>query len=243
MKTLSLIDRDFDKGLWIAQMSFIFTRCGGYYRGEQDGEIEASFKFAAASELILFFRDIPSSDLSLFYNVITRNKFGFIDDLLYNLSKPVRILDLSPGIGLACIFAKCRFPNSEIYAFNQDIIDHNQMVKNFLANGIINQLNRNIAVSRESAREPANSTLDYFANFSELADVLIINASQFAFIIDECIDYKEKLASIDTIIIDNSSNENKVSVFDILPWLDEIGFLNFQKSDYLVLYKSGIFAC
>lgn len=243
MKTLSLIDRDFNKGLWIAQMSFIFTRCGGYYINEKEGEIEASFKFAASSGMNLFLRDLPSNDLSLFYNAITRSKFNYINEFNFTQNQEITVCDFNPGIGLACIFIKSSFPNFKIFAINTNSANNTQMEKNLSSNGISNQFIPESFLESKDGGIETSFIQRQQKNLLDIVDILILEAGQVISSLLLFKDFASHLFLISIIIVDNCDDRNKKYLVDFFSCMQERGFRVVQKGESMILHKPDVMNC
>jgi FkbM family methyltransferase len=86
----------------------------------------------------VYFRHFPSSDISVFNQVLQSNCYLPIIQKLaehFDASDPVRIVDAGGNVGYADIFFKSYFPNAQIVTIEPEAGNAKQLEKNMSANG------------------------------------------------------------------------------------------------------------
>jgi hypothetical protein len=125
-----------DNEIWISQMSLAFAACEGFYKAEYMGEIELSFSYCDHNNFNLFVRNSNFKDATLFCDAIISQKYSFFTNLDCNTNYCYTLLDLCPGIGMACIIFKKLYTNSKFITFSVNKQYCKQIQKNLSINGI-----------------------------------------------------------------------------------------------------------
>ena len=165
------------------------------------------------------------SDIEVFHEVLVR--FGYKFNTKLNF-KPQVIIDCGANIGLASVYFKSLFPDSQIIAIEPEINNYNMMVDNLKCYNEVFCMNVGVWNRKANIIVDNSDTSDYGFSFHEVADETegSVKALSIKDIMNEySIDY------IDILKIDIEGAEKELFGIDYDVWLSRTRLLIIELHD------------
>lgn len=247
---LSLSDQNPNRAAWISEISFLFNKCKGFYKRENNKEIEVSLKSLYEGAIDLYLRDLPYDDVKLIYKLIFSDSYKFIDEIRWLPDADIIVYDFSPKIGFTCILFRMKLTNSIIFAFGASMEENKQLGKNLKINGFVNNF-----ILKESSNSIIKESINYelisYIKNNELNEVLFAenNRHLIRFLINIDGNIKSSIIAINIvqalIIFHSYQNWESLINYAKLIVIDAQGMLSESHTNLLVseVYEMATLYC